>query len=125
MALANVTLTNTFDEWRVRTNQIIYKQDELDGNVANALIGVSSNTANALNYANSSFLRLSTGNTVTGNVLFSGVYNNTSSNVHMTGNVSISGRSNVTGNIAIFGIMNLRSNIVTTGAGDIIIDLLG
>lgn len=124
MALANVTLTNTFDEWRVRTNQIIYKQDELEGNVANALVGVASNTANALNYANSSFLRL-TGNTVTGNVIFQGNYTNISSNLTVTGNTTLAGRINVTNTISIFGTMNLRNNIVTTGAGDLLIDLLG
>jgi len=44
-ALANVTLTNTFDEWRTRTNQIIYKLDEFEiGNT----IYLASNSANAL-----------------------------------------------------------------------------
>lgn len=43
--LANVTLTNTFDEWRTRTNQIIYKLDEFEiGNT----IYLASNSANAL-----------------------------------------------------------------------------
>jgi len=45
MALANVDLTNTFDEWRVRTNQIIYKLDEFEiGNT----IYLASNSANSL-----------------------------------------------------------------------------
>lgn len=30
MAIANVTLDNTFDEWRVTTNQLIVKSDQLE-----------------------------------------------------------------------------------------------
>lgn len=82
MALANVSLTNTFDEWRTRTNQIIFKLDELEGNVANDLaaaeasivavvVQLQSNVANSINYANNAFL-LKTGGTLTGNVSFSG-----------------------------------------------------
>jgi hypothetical protein len=37
MALANVSLTNTFDEWRIRTNQIIMNIAEIEGNVANTI----------------------------------------------------------------------------------------
>jgi hypothetical protein len=60
MALANVTLINTFDEWRTRTNQIIYKIDEIDGNVTNTRA-----------YANTTFMAKA-GGTFTGNVSFSG-----------------------------------------------------
>lgn len=44
-ALANVVLTNTFDEWRTRTNQIIYKLDQLE--VGNTIY-LQSNSSNAL-----------------------------------------------------------------------------
>jgi hypothetical protein len=82
MALANVATTNTFDEWRIRTNQIIYKLDEVEGNTSNSLannnanvaatiIQLQANVANTINYANTAFLAI-TGGTLTGNVAFSG-----------------------------------------------------
>jgi predicted acyltransferase (DUF342 family) len=132
MALANVTLTNTFDEWRVRTNQIIYKQDELEGNVANSLIAMTSNVANALNYANTAFLSKAQGGTVSGNVLFSGVFANVTSNVNVSGNTRLTGNTVIAGNTIIANnltfagpFMNIKCNVASTGAGDIIIDLLG
>ena len=60
MALANVSLTNTFDEWRTRTNQTIYTLDRIELNVANSI-----------NYANTAFLA-KTGGVMTGNVTFTG-----------------------------------------------------
>ena len=82
MALANVALTNTFDEWRTRTNQTIYYLDRIELNVANAMANSSSNVsaaiiqlqanvANSINYANTAFLA-KTGGVITGNVTFTG-----------------------------------------------------
>jgi hypothetical protein len=59
MALANVNITDTFDVWRVRTNQIIAAAEQsltfangafTTANVASAAVGAAFNKANSANY---------------------------------------------------------------------------
>lgn len=49
-AIANVALTNTFDEWRTRTNQVITYVNDLDGDTK--LINIVSNTDSLMVTAN-------------------------------------------------------------------------
>lgn len=76
-ALANVALTNTLDEWRIRTNQIIVKLDQVE---SNSIVSVVSNTS-TINvatsiYGNTVYLNSNafprTGGTITGEVYLSG-----------------------------------------------------
>ena len=59
MALANVNITDTFDVWRVRTNQIIVALDQsldssnqafIAANAATAAVATAFNKANSANY---------------------------------------------------------------------------
>ena len=52
MALANVNITDTFDVWRVRTNQIILAldQNETRTNTVNIAVSAAFDKANAANY---------------------------------------------------------------------------
>jgi len=83
-ALANVALTNTFDEHRIRTNQIIFKLNEVE----TTPINFTSNTTNVLTVSASARL----GNTVflSSNALsrFGGTI---SGDLEITGNLTISG----------------------------------
>lgn len=92
VAIANVALTDTFDTWRLRTNQIITYLDQANsgaiiaaaaGKTANASFyhansaydkaNITSNVATAaFNHANSAFDKANTGGTFSGNVTFSG-----------------------------------------------------
>lgn len=51
MALANVTLLDSFDTWRTRTNQIIVKIDQIEGNVANSINVSRANVQSMINVA--------------------------------------------------------------------------
>lgn len=84
--LANVALTNTFDEWRVRTNQLIVKSNQLD---TTDIVTFVSNTATInvsgeFRLGNTVYLNSNafptTGGTITGNTTFS-------ANVTITGGV--------------------------------------
>lgn len=74
--LANVALTNTFNEWRVRTNELVLKTNQLE--TAN-IVTVVSNTAtinvsgefrlgNTVYIDSNAFAR--TGGTISGNTTF-------------------------------------------------------
>lgn len=90
MALANVALTDTFDTWRIRTNQLIVAADQSSSAIVTAFLASDtanaafskSNSANVLaftsfNHANVAFDKANsalpqTGGTVTGNIAFTG-----------------------------------------------------
>lgn len=77
MPLANVTLLNTFDEWRVRTNEIIYKLDAVEtGNVRfvsnTATINATGNVSIGGTVYIDSNAFPTTGGTITGNVVIGG-----------------------------------------------------
>lgn len=81
--LANVALTNTFDEWRVRTNELVFKTNLLDSGalVSNSsVITVSGNPrlGNTVYLTSNAFAN--TGGTITGNTTFT-------ANVIITGGV--------------------------------------
>ena len=60
MALANVALTDTFDVWRTRTNQVIYLLDE----VSNLSTNASSNAANSIAAASAAFNKANSANII-------------------------------------------------------------
>ena len=88
MAISNVSLTNTFDEWRVTTNQLIVVTNDLLGDGLTTYRSVTANvvTANTINVTSiflgsqnlfetlvsPSNVVLRSGNTMTGNLIFSG-----------------------------------------------------
>jgi len=85
MSLANVALTNTFDEWRTRTNQIIVSLDQND-----TITALAYNKANSANYytylvdanTSSAFLKANNALANTTDITFSG-------NLKYTGNVNV------------------------------------
>lgn len=110
MALANVALTDTFDTWRIRTNQLIVATEQASEAVLAAYAAFSkANSANVLaftsfNHGNAAFDKANsanvlaynalpqTGGTVTGNIVFSGHTISFSSNIAsqtLTDNTSI------------------------------------
>lgn len=66
MAIANVTLDNTFDEWRVTTNQLIVKSDQLEITLNSAF-----STANSA-LSNTSGAVFAGNLVITGNLTLSG-----------------------------------------------------
>jgi hypothetical protein len=66
MTIANVTLNNTFDEWRVTTNQLIVKSDQLEITLNSAF-----STANAA-LPNTSGAAFAGDLIITGNLTLSG-----------------------------------------------------
>lgn len=84
--LANVALTNTFDEWRIRTNQLVVKTNDLE--TANIVTLVSNtatiNVSGEFRLGNTVYLNSNafprTGGTITGNTTFT-------ANVAITGGV--------------------------------------
>lgn len=93
---SNVSLTNTFDQWRLKTNETIefYNQLEL------ANINFISNTSNTIQFNGSNTLNVRMGNTI-----------------HITCNaVPITGGS-ITGNLAISSNLSVGGNLTigTTG----------
>lgn len=87
MALANVALTDTFDQWRTRTNQIVINLDQIE----NSNIRFVSNTS-TFNV---------TGNAKLGQTVYFG------SNALPTTGGSISGDLTVTGYVRIIGTLDL------------------
>lgn len=85
--LANVALTNTFDEWRVRTNELVFKTNQLDtANIATVVSNTSTITISGnFRLGNTVYLDSNafptTGGTITGNTTFT-------SNVVVTGNTT-------------------------------------
>jgi len=79
MPLANVTLLNTFDEWRVRTNEIIYKLDAVETANANVYFVSNTSTINVtgiVSIGNTVYIDSNafptTGGTITGDVVIGG-----------------------------------------------------
>lgn len=80
MAIANVTLNNTFDEWRTTTNQLIVKSDQLE-------LSITSNfdqTNIAFTQANSAFSKANAALANTSGITFGG-------DLIITGNLTLSG----------------------------------
>ena len=103
MSLANVALTNTFDEWRTRTNQIIvslYQNDTITAlayNKANSAnyytYLVDANTSSAYNKANSA------------NIVASSAFDKANNALANTTDITFSGNLKYTGNVNVFAIM--------------------
>lgn len=74
--LANVALTDTFDQWRIRTNQLVVKTNDLE--TANIVTLVSNtatiNVSGEFRLGNTVYLNSNafptTGGTITGNTTF-------------------------------------------------------
>lgn len=100
-ALANIALTNTFDEWRTRTNQIIVKLDQIE-------------TANIKHVSNSSVIQITHPNPELGNTVYftSNAVSNTGGAI--TGNLSVS-FTTTTGNLAVTQTSNMMGSLEVTG----------
>lgn len=121
-ALANVALTDTFDVWRTRTNQIIMKLDQVEtsdnssfgtANAANLAAGAAFDKANTSNIvAVAAFAKANTG-AVSANL------DSVSSTRYVVFNDSISGIVN-RANISYGMTFNPSSNILTVVSGVVI-----
>lgn len=117
MALANVALTNTFDEWRLRTNQIIAALDQNDSitylgfdkaNSANYFTFlVNANTTAAFDKANSGNIIASAAfdraNTV--NTAVIAAFTKANNALANTTDITFNGNLKYTGNINVFAII--------------------
>lgn len=113
-ALANVVLTDSFDTWRIRTNQIIVKLDQLETNAVNIVSNTSVITVSGRGTIGNTVYITSnafptTGGTITGNVtitenLSSGnitiLHRATANNLNVSANI-------IAGNVAITGVLDL------------------
>lgn len=90
-ALANVLLTNTFDEWRTRTNQIIVKLDQLE-------------TANIRVVSNSSVIQITNPDVTLSNTVW------------LTSNALATTGGAITGNLSVSGNITTGNLIVTTNS---------
>lgn len=103
-ALANLSLLNTFDEQRIRINQIIYKLDQDENNAINIISNTSTinisgkaTIGNTIYIDSNAYSRL--GGDITGNVYITGnmVSNVVNANtifvreIFATGNITVSG----------------------------------
>lgn len=103
MPLANVALTNTFDEWRLRTNQIIAALDQND-----SITYLGFDKANSANYftflvnanATAAFVQANTVNTAV--IAAFTKANNALAN---TTDITFNGNLKYTGNINVFAII--------------------
>jgi len=106
--IANVALTDTFDIWRTRTNQVIVKTNQLD--TAN-IITITSNTSTInvtgqFRLGNTVYLDSNafptTGGTISGNTTFTA---NATFNSNVSFNANVIFRSNTTfsSNVSITG----------------------
>ena len=124
MTIANVTLTNTFDEWRVRTNQLIVGYNEVS-----VVAGASYNASNiaivsASNIgliANAAFDKANTGD-ITGITAYdtaNAAYNkaNTAGGGYFAGNNGLVGNANNKADIFRINTNTFTGNI-TFSAGD-------
>lgn len=113
-ALANVVLTDSFDTWRVRTNQIIVKLDQLETNAVNIVSNTSVITVSGRGTIGNTVYITSnafptTGGTITGNVTIT--TNLTSGNVTVlhrltSNNINVSANL-IAGNIIVTGVLDL------------------
>ena len=110
MSLANVALTNTFDEWRTRTNQIIASLDQND--TITALAFDKANSANIV--ASSAFDKANSANIVASSAFLKA--NNALAN---TTDITFSGNLKYTGNVNVFAIMTHANG--TIGAANTVL----
>lgn len=132
MPLANVSLTDTFDTWRVRTNQLIIYTDQVDAiaqqaaNTVNSAVFTASNLAADIVFANSAFQN--TINTFVGNVVNNYIATSDFPNVRNTANTAqtVSILSYNTANLAFIVANNASNtaNIFAANAAGIIADTL-
>lgn len=120
MAIANVTLSNTFDEWRIRHNVITLNINQVQDNTAGLNI-VAANTVYALQT-----LRTGTGNTTAPSVTFNvdvttGLYQPSSGQIALTTNgvnaltVDQNQDSTFSNNVTV--AKNTNTNSLNVGSG--------
>lgn len=128
-SIPTVTLLNTFDEWRTRTNQIITKVEQIE---ANTLLFVSNNStldirtganvifigvANTFNISNNltvnSAIRVGQAGSIllsNGNIALANSLNAT----NLTSNNIVSNNMSITGNIAVSNSITVSKNITSS-----------
>jgi len=111
-ALANVALTNTFDTWRVRTNQLVTRINAFAGN--ESALYANTLTAN-VRFVSSGATKLgSSGSTRT---IVNGLLS-ANGNLNLNGNTIIGGSgkvANVTGWFGVTGKATISTNLFVTG----------
>lgn len=93
MSLANVALTNTFDEWRIRTNQLVTEVNDINSNVALRFI------------SNNSVLNITTAPLRKGNV-YIGLAFSTNTSDTATNNIAAASSVNSVSNLAVAAALN-------------------
>ena len=124
MSLANVALTNTFDEWRTRTNQIIVSLDQND-----TITALAYNKANSANYytylvdanTSSAFLKANSANyyTYLVDANTSSAFLKANNALANTTDITFSGNLKYTGNVNVFAIMTHANG--TIGAANTVL----
>lgn len=121
MAIANVALTDTFDVWRIRTNQIIVSIDGVEVRTNAAF--TQANTARTT--ANAGYTTANAGYT-TANAAFvtANAANSTASSALQNTSGTLAGTLTITNGLTISNGLNVSSGTVTTARANIVSQVL-
>jgi hypothetical protein len=108
MGIANVNLTDTFDQWRLKTNQIILYSNQL--NEQQNLVFQTSNAA--YNVANAVYMQSNTDN-----VRLTAAYNMSNANYVVTNSVYVSSNANYILTNSAFGRVNSVYDLANSNYG--------
>ena len=107
MSLANVALTNTFDEWRIRTNQLVTEVNDINSNVALRFI------------SNNSVLNITTAPLRKGNV-YIGLAFSTDTSDTATNNIAAASSVNSVSNLAVAAALNSNNAFNRANAANLL-----
>jgi len=125
MPLANVALTDTFDTWRTRTNQVIVSLDQNDGLTANAF--GKANSANYYTYlvdanTSASFAKANSANyyTYLVDANTTAAFAKANAALANTTDITFNGNLKFTGNINVNSIQTHANNGTTGSANQVL-----
>lgn len=107
MTLANVALTNTFDEWRIRTNQLVTEVNDINSNVALRFI------------SNNSVLNITSTPSRKGNV-YVGLAFSTDTSDTATNNIASASSVNSVSNLAVAASLNSNNAFNKANAANLL-----
>lgn len=107
MSLANVALTNTFDEWRIRTNQLVTEVNDINSNVALRFI------------SNNSVLDITSQPGRKGNV-YIGLAFSTNTSDTATNNIAAASSVNTVSNLAVAAAINSNNTFNKANAANVL-----
>ena len=107
MSLANVALTNTFDEWRIRTNQLVTEVNDINSNVALRFI------------SNNSVLNITTAPLRKGNVYIDLAFSTGTSDT-ATNNIAAASSVNTVSNLAVAAAINSNNAFNKANAANLL-----